>query len=283
MSTLTRGQTLSEFETKHGGGRIKELQATVDALARKRRPVALNVPTQGNSIRFGLIGDRHNGSLYEAKDQLTAFYGRCQAEGVTTVLDAGDILDGHRLYAGQEFELHALGWAKQRDWFAQVAPRVDGITTYFITGNHDASLKKIAGIDVGRELEHVRPDYHFVGEDVGTVALQTADGRKYTVMLLHPDGGSSYAISYRPQKIVEQLEGGRKPDMVAVGNFHKADFLPAYRNVAVVQVGCFQWQTPFMVRKGLAAHVGGWIVRVTPGEFNNAVAAEFISFYADTR
>lgn len=275
-----RGKTLDQFEQTHGQGRLKALQATVDSIARKREKVVLGVPGPKNSLTFGLIGDTQFGSLYEARDAMDALYGRYKADKITTVLHAGDVLDGHRVYRGQEFELHALGWQKQRDWFAKVAPKVDGITTHFITGNHDASLKSIAGIDVGKELEHVRPDWHFLGEDSGTVELRTPKGTAYTVMLLHPGGGSAYAISYRPQKIVEQLEGGRKPNMLAVGHFHKCDFLPSYRNIACVQTGCLQWQTPFMVRGGLSAHVGGWIIRVTPGDFTNAVSAEFVSFYA---
>ena len=89
------------------------------------------------------------------------------------------------------------------------------------------------------------------------------------MQLIHPGGGSSYALSYRPQKIVESLEGGTKPDMLAIGHYHKADYIPSYRNVATLQVGTFQRQTPFMSRQGLAAHVGGWIVDVTVGDGHN--------------
>jgi hypothetical protein len=245
--------------------------------------MVLEVPTDRNAIRFGLIGDTQFGSLYEAKDCLKAFYDRIAKEGISLVLHTGDVLDGHRVYKGQEFELHALGWQKQRDWFAQMAPKVDGVTTYFITGNHDLSLKKLAGIDVGPELEHVRPDWKFLGEDSGTVTLTTKEGQELVVMLLHPGGGSAYAVSYRAQKIVEQIEGGRKPHIIGIGHYHKADFMPSYRNVGVIQSGCFQFQTPFMLTRGLAAHVGGWILRVVPGDYQTAISAEFVAFYADPK
>jgi hypothetical protein len=102
-------------------------------------------------------------------------------------------------------------------------------------------------------------------------------------MLIHPSGGSSYAISYRSQKIVEQIEGGTKPNMLLIGNYHKAEWMPSYRNVSVCQVGAFQAQTPFMLTKGLAAHVGGWIMQMTPQEEKNLcniVQTEFIRFYS---
>jgi hypothetical protein len=85
------------------------------------------------------------------------------------------------------------------------------------------------------------------------------------------------------QKAIETLEGGRKPHMLAAGHFHKADWMPTYRNVAGVQTGCFQWQTPFMMTKGLAAHVGGWIIRVAlqaDKTLSTATRAEFVSFYS---
>lgn len=280
---MKSGKTVDQWEKEHGGGRIRELQTTIDALARQHRKISLEMPTEKNSIRFGLIGDTQFGSLYEAKDCLTAFYKRLAAEKIGTVFHAGDVLDGHRVYRGQEFELHSLGWAKQRDWFAKTAPEVDGIETYFITGNHDASLKRLAGIDVGAELEHVRPDWHFLGEDSGTLALKTPTGKEFVVMLLHPSGGTPYAISYRGQHIVEALEGGHKPHLIGIGHLHKAEWMPTYRNVSVFLAGAFQWQTPFMVRGSLAAHVGGWIIRVTPGDFNAAVQAEFVAFYADPK
>ena len=38
-------------------------------------------------------------------------------------------------------------------------------------------------------------------------------------------------------------------------------------------------QTPFMARKGLSAHIGGWIVEVTVGEMHNTFKGEFVAFY----
>ena len=279
------GQTLAQFEQEHGGGRIRELTKALETVGQARRKVDLELPCSENELRFAVVGDTHFGSLYEAKDQLQAFYDRVKAEGINIVLHAGDVLDGHRLYRGQEFEIHAHGWAAQRDWFAEVAPRGEGVHTYFVTGNHDGSLKKAAGIDVGEELQHVRPDWVFFGETVGRVQFKTPSGRKYQVMLLHPDGtGSAYALSYRPQKIAEQIEGGTKPNMLVIGHYHKAEWMPSYRNISVIQSGAFQWQTPHMVGKGLAAHVGGWLVRVSVGSkesLSNAVHAEFVAFYGE--
>lgn len=276
-------KTVADFEKKHGGGRIAALEGALKAQAEARHKINLEISCEANTLVFGVIGDTHLGSLYEAKDELAAMYERFRAEGIRDVLHAGDVIDGHRMYKGQEFELHKHGWAAQRDWFVKVAPRVSNITTHFITGNHDASMKNAAGIDVGGELSDRRPDWRCLGEYHGTVSFTTPNCRNFRVMLIHPAGGSAYALSYRPQKITEQIEGGTKPNMLLIGNYHKSEWMPNYRNVSVIQVGCFQFQTPFMVTKGLAAHLGGWIVRVTVMEnktLAHIVQAEFVSFFS---
>lgn len=264
---------------------IIALETALKQASARRKKIVLESSIPGNTLLFGVVGDPHCGSTYEAVPEMQAMYERFASEGVKDVLCAGDLVDGINMYRTQPYEIHAHGWAAQRDHFVKIAPRVEGITTHFITGNHDASMKAAAGVDVGGEIAERRRDWHFCGEDAATVEFITGNGRRFRVSLIHPGGGSAYAISYRAQKIVEQLEGGTKPNMMCIGHFHKADFLPSYRNVAVLQTGTFQWQTPFMVRQGLSAMVGGWTVRVTmhPREsMANSIRAEFTAFYRQT-
>jgi hypothetical protein len=166
--------------------------------------------------------------------------------------------------------------------FADLAPKVKGVTTHFITGNHDNSFKKEIGLVPGPEIAAVRPDWKFVGQDIGTVTLKARGGFQFRVMLVHPDGGTSYATSYRLQKMIESISGGQKPDMLAEGHFHKALTLPNYRNVYGVESGSFVSQTPFMARKGIAAAVGGWIVTVTLNDrkrLTSRINTTWIGFY----
>jgi DNA polymerase II small subunit/DNA polymerase delta subunit B len=67
--------------------------------------------------------------------------------------------------------------------------------------------------------------------------------------------------------------------MLAIGHYHKAELLPSYRNIAIVQTGTFQRQTGFMARHGLAAHIGGWIVEVVVGDMHNIIRPEFVAYY----
>jgi hypothetical protein len=266
-------------------GNLDRIAALKDALAAsegKRRVVLIESRCKGNTLKFGLCGDTQFGSLYEFLPGLRGFYALCQKEGISHILHTGDVLDGWKMYKGQEFELHRIGWQQQRDWFCKQAPEIKGITTHFITGNHDASFKKLAGVDVGVALEELRPDWKFLGEDMGNVEFPLANGRSCRVMLVHPDGGTAYAQSYHVQKMIESLAGGDKPHILCVGHYHKSDLMPTYRNIAAFQSGTFQKQTGYMKRKRLAAQVGGWIVEFTPGadsDLYNRIRAEFVAFY----
>lgn len=276
-------KTIEHFESTHGQPKIKRLQAQlaaehakVEALADVQGKVVVETSADCKLI-FGLVGDKHFGSLYHDNKSLHGFYDYAKERGVKVVYDVGDLMDGHKIYRGQEFELRDIGLDAQVSRIVTDHPR-NGIVTKFITGNHDASFKHEAGVVAGKLVESARPDMEFLGEEQARIEYQTPNG-KFSIMLLHPGGGSSYALSYRPQKIVESLEGGTKPDLLAIGHYHKADMIPSYRNVCAIQTGAFQRQTPFMARGGLSAHVGGWIVEVTKGKGHNIIKAEFVAFY----
>ena len=280
--------TLKTFEATHGQPKLRRMErelaverAKVTALADAQGKVR-HVTTKDKSFRIGLFGDTQVGSLYSATECWQAYIDHCEREGVQKLYHTGDVLDGHRIYKGQEFELSAVGMEKQLAMLAKVAPKTR-IPTDFIVGNHDLSLKHLAGVDIGRaiedRMESVGQNWTFLGEEQATVEINTPSGKMFRLMLLHPGGGSNYAISYRLQKIIESLEGGTKPNMLAVGHYHKAEMLPNYRNVCGVQTGAFQWQSPFMARMGLAAHIGGWIFEITTGDDMLSVKGEFIAFY----
>jgi UDP-2,3-diacylglucosamine pyrophosphatase LpxH len=278
------GKGLQDFEERHGGSKIKELEeklsierAKVEALASDDSRITIS-ETNETTLRFGLTGDRHFGSLYHDNAALRAFYAYCIERGIKDVFDAGDFVDGHKIYRGQEFELRDLGYDRQIRRVEKSSPT--SIKTHFITGNHCASFKNLAGAEVGREIENRLENHVYLGDTTARYKWVTPNGN-FILDLLHPDGGTAYALSYKPQKIAEALEGGTKPDMLAIGHFHKAELMPMYRNICTVQVGCFQRQTPFMARKGSQAHVGGWIVEVVIGKNKKykIIRPEFIAFY----
>ena len=245
---------------KVDGYAVSELGDTIwidTAIAQNLEPETLNVDWKGNKIiRLGLISDTHFNSKYIQLSYLHDFYDICKHEGIKHIYHAGDIDEGEQMRVGHQYECYTQGADEHVDEIVRIYPN-NGIQTHFITGNHDASIIKRCGYNIGRSISSQRSDMHYLGQDCAIIKLTP----NCTMELRHPWGGSSYAISYKPQKMIDAMQGGDKPNILAIGHFHKLEYL-FYRNVHCFQVGTFQGQTPFTKGQGLSVHMGGWIVEI---------------------
>lgn len=232
------------------------------------------------TLRFAIMGDTQLGSKYAQLTHLHSFYDICQSEGISAVYHTGDITDGLKMRTGHEYELYEVSADDMRDDVIANYPKRNGIKTYFITGNHDASIYKHVGYDIGQAIAKARPDLVYLGRDCAVVDLTP----NCKLELRHPWDGTAYALSYKIQKMIEAMESDSKPNILAVGHYHKAEYL-FYRNVHALQTGCFQGQTPFTRGKGISIHIGGWIVTVTVDENGSIrrIAPEFIPYYSSIK
>lgn len=218
-----------------------------------------NVNVKGSKIVFGLIGDTHFGSKYVQMTYLNDFYDICAKQGITEVYHTGDITDGENMRPGHAYENYVHGADEHIKEIERLYPYRKGITTHFITGNHDASFRKSCGLDIGNLIQSRRSDLKYLGRDVANINITN----NVTMQLRHPWSASAYALSYRSQKIVESMEASYldKPAILCIGHFHKMEYL-YYHNVHVFQTGCFQGATPFTTGKGISISMGGWIIAV---------------------
>lgn len=228
------------------------------------------------TIKFAIMGDTQFGSKYAQITYLHDFYDLCAREGITDVYHTGDLTDGLKMRTGHEYELYEVSADEMRDDVVKNYPKRDGITTHFITGNHDASIYKQVGYDMGMAIAMLRPDMNYLGRDCAVINLTP----NCTLELRHPWDGTAYALSYKMQKMIEAMESDSKPSILAVGHYHKAEYL-FYRNVHALQTACFQGQTPFTRGKGISVHIGGWIVTLSVNEEGTITrfSPEFIPYY----
>lgn len=227
-------------------------------------------------IKFAVMGDTQFGSKYAQITYLHQFYDLCKKEGIKDVYHTGDLTEGLKMRPGHEYEVYTVSADEMREDVVKNYPKRDGITTHFITGNHDASIYKHIGYDIGQAIANLRPDMNYLGRDCAVINLTP----NCTLELRHPWDGTAYAISYKSQKMVEAMESDSKPNILAIGHYHKCEQL-FYRNVHVLQTGCFQSQTPFTRGKGISVHLGGWIVTAHVDD-NGSIQRfqpEFIPFY----
>jgi hypothetical protein len=250
----------------------------------KAAPTVLNIDKMSTGFyRFGLTGDNHLCSRYERLDVLNALYDEFERQGITTVLNTGNWIDGEARF--NKHDLHTHGMGHQIEYFLKAYPQRSGMVTQLITGDdHEGWYTQREGVDVGRIMQMEarrmgREDLFYIGHMEADIILPAKNGQT-KVRVLHPGGGSSYAISYTSQKIVESYTGNEKPDILVDGHYHKAGY-NFIRGVHVVQTGCTQDQTPFMRKKRLAAHLGGWIIEFKTDD-NGAVTSfkqEWMPFY----
>lgn len=277
-------KTLKDFsdkisETPKGRASILAMQEQLSTIATKRAEHRVEIGPKAKPFTFGVASCTHYGSIYEECAITRALWDWFEQEGVKRVYHCGDVTEGDQMRKDHVHEVHKHGVDAQAAWAAEQLPYKKGMKTYLISGNHDASHMKNGGGDVCAHIARQREDVTYLGPDYARIVIDRPGERNIKLDLMHPDGGCSYAISYKCQKIIEALEAGTKPDVLLIGHFHKAFTLPAYRGVAAILAGCTQKQTRFMQRNGLAAHVGGHIISVRVLDGSVVVTSAWRSFY----
>lgn len=235
----------------------------------------------GPEVRFGVVSDTHIGNHHAMEHELGEAYAVFKREGIERVYAPGNLLDGEKTYRGQEYEISVMGAENVVANLARVWPRVPGITTYHVASStcHEGFYLKSAGLLIGKLVQAERPDMVYLGLDEADVVLHDGPARP-TLRIVHPGGGTSYAESYRPQKIVESFGGGEKPTVLVIGHYHKTGFYDI-RDVATFQAGCLERQTPFMRKHSLAARLGFWIIelRFTDSGSLRRIRHEWFKYY----
>lgn len=229
---------------------------------------------KGGKIRFGAVSDTHLGSRWQQLTSLHEFYSICKRRGIETVLNCGDLMDGESVYRGHVYELFVHGADAQVKYVVDNYPKIKGIKTLVIGGNHDQSFIKVAGVDVVAGVSGEREDIEFLGNNLAYLGVGGI-----TIALMHGSGANAYARSYKLQKIVEQLASENKPEFLFLGHYH-CSVIITYRNVEGIQMPCFQAQTPYLTAKGLMPVVAGLIVEAQLDDAGLAsVKYEWIPFF----
>jgi len=184
---------------------------------------------------------------------------------------------GRGVYTGQDRDLKLWGQDEQVKSVIKNYPKREGIKTYIIGGNHDLKLYQNAGApDPLVSIAKNREDIKYLGQIEANVKLTNGA----ILRLTHPDGGGAYALSYLPQKYINAMEGGSKPDIIAFGHWHTS-FYMNYRNIHALNAGCFERQNTLLLRKGIMPVIGGWLVDVHISEQGNVnkFKPQFIKFF----
>lgn len=236
------------------------------AVDSQRQRLLVNERVNSHVFRFGVTSDEHICSHKACVTELHALFDIFQERGIKTVLNCGNWIDGHK--AGiNDSEITHTTLRDQVAEFVRLYPQRDGITTHFIAGDdHEGWYQQRTGLQIGAYAQEQaekagRFDLKYLGYQEYDYTFVNPAGGVTKVRLSHPGGGSSYALSYKPQKIVESFAPRDRPDVLLIGHYHKSGVFQ-WQGVRTILCGCLQAQTNFMRKNGLAAHIGGWIVEL---------------------
>jgi UDP-2,3-diacylglucosamine pyrophosphatase LpxH/biotin operon repressor len=222
----------------------------------------------GREFKIGLVSDTHLGSKYQQLQHLHHFYEYAVGEGVTDFYHVGDISDGfyqHR--PGAVYEVFKHGFTDQLDYIADVYPQYDGVTTHFITGNHDATHFYNGGANLGAMLELKRDDLVYLGHNFAKVWLTDF----VDMNLVHPTDGTSYSVSLKAQQRIDKAAGAQKSKILLIGHYHKMDIV-YHKQTWAFTMPSFFGQSSFMEGKNLESIIGGIILNVKVDAYGDLIS-----------
>ena len=210
-----------------------------------------------------LISDTRLCSKFEQISILNNIYQIANDMGIKTVLHMGDLTEG--VYFGKQRIYNQTVLHHNPDTQALYVknnyPYIKGMTTYFITGEHDLSfLKSKSREDIGTDIANLREDLVYLGQKNCMIYLQDSDGHKPILIdMRHPEGKIPYTISYKPQQIVDAMRSEERPDILNFGHFLVQDTF-RHHDVLINQVPSLTATTPEMVDRGYNNVIGATIL-----------------------
>jgi predicted phosphodiesterase len=226
-------------------------------------------------IKIGVVSDTHFGSTFTAEQELHSFYELLKSKGVSKVLHIGDLTDGwYQSRATSIFEQTAVGFTNQLNYFVNHFPKIKGITTYAITGNHDQTHFYNGGANIGELVARLRDDIIYLGHNHAYFKISD----KVKISLIHPVDGSSQALSYKIQQVIDR-NPQKKAEIMLIGHYHKTASV-FYKGSWGYLVPSFQHKSSFMNDNNLVSDVGGMILTIKLNKDGSlqSLATEYVMY-----
>lgn len=225
-------------------------------------------------LKFALVSDTHLGNKQSAKSELSDFYKKAWDEWVEAFIHCGDLVDWTwNVYKGQMYELENVWYDEQLKATVNDYPYYWDIKTYVVWWNHDESFLKENGANIIKNIAHLRDDIIDMWFYDARIKLNGV-----SINAHHGWWNMSYAKSYKPQKLIENIDTRNQPDIFASGHWHDALYM-AYRNIHSFLPWAFLKQNLLAKRFNLGNTIWGWIVEVNIKEDGSSeIQMKFIQY-----
>ena len=196
--------------------------------------------TAPGRYRVAHVGDIHFGSKHCDAKALLDFLRFAADRGCTVYVQTGDVCDGTKKVLVQE--QRAVGYDDQHTEAVEVIAQAPKLPWLVIGGNHDAYSNDEVGMDSGvvlaRRMREHGIDWHYLGSCLGRAVIH---GAKWELFHPHGAGSTANAIRRTLNAKAEKYEPGDKPDVLAIGHFHKfARVHTDPENIFAIASGTFQ-------------------------------------------
>ena len=225
----------------------------------KRRHNDIKTPKEELTKKtFGIVSDTHYGSIWSQPSMVNTFAYEAYNRGVTDMYHVGDISDGDysRIRPNHIREVFLYGATGQIEYTAKTLPKYPGMKWNVICGSHDQTHMFNYGVDFGKELEKLRKDITYLGQDRAYTYYD-----KCKLEWFHPGGGTSRILSTKPQNGIDQMPSNTKPNFSARGHYHKVYYM-LYRNIHLLLCPCNVDQSSFMMKNELPNLMGDYFVTI---------------------
>jgi predicted phosphodiesterase len=228
-------------------------------LKRRRHNDSRQVNIQVNEQNSVLvISDTHIGHEKSETEFLQKVIKYAYEQGVRTVLHVGDWVEGNyqSIRPTSIKELVAVGFDDQIELADKVLPKLDGLTYYGISGNHDFTHTRNTFADPVKTLAKIRQDIVYLGHNFGKVTIGKTD-----IALVHPTDGIGQSYGLKLHKYFERAGVDKQARIVLMGHYHKHTHLH-YRGQDGFIVPAMVSQSKFMKDNDLANVVGAFILHL---------------------
>lgn len=267
MNELKFGGLLEEFIAK--GYDIKTIEKDGKIVIYKKRKTTSKNKMKPDmdeltKISETWISDTHLCNEAQQLHMINKIYEETAKRGIPIVRHFGDISDGDYLNRQEHrYELFRLGLKRQLDYIVRYWPKVKGIQTIIIDGNHDLTHNRNGGAILGELIAQARDDITWVGTERAIVHPKDINEKDINIdiEMLHPGGGCASSLSYKSQKYIDKMEPGNKPNILGQGHYHQSHFL-FYRNVISILLPCLTAKSNFAIRQGLENTMGAYFINM---------------------
>lgn len=213
-----------------------------------------------------VISDTWYGSVFSQPSIVNQVYRIAAKSGCSMAFHLGDISVGRYPKDDEEgrASIFAHGFVAQGEVVVNSYPIVEGMNTYFITGEHDHKLLKDEGIDIGNYISDSRKDMIYLGPNRRDILLKPTKWKKgIKIRLYHQEGTGTYQISYKSDQYVRALRSENKADIIFQGHSLVQDEYKR-RDMFVFQVPGLLGTAPEIAKNKKYKHntVGAWIITI---------------------